>query len=77
MPIFEIGRDNPLGDLLHGGKHPFPPRIEELVRLIAAIDEEQLLPFLGSAYDWEALRQIERGEKELHERLVMLWKKDS
>ena len=62
MPKFEIPRSNPIGEFLHGGGHPFPERIEELVRMIDVIDEEHLLPFMNTAHDWEGGRELDAGE---------------
>ncbi len=74
MPRFDFPPSHPFHAVLRRDADLFPARIEELVRRIAAIDEEQLVPFMGSAFDWEAGRQLERGEEELRQRLVLLWK---
>ena len=50
MPRFEVGSPHPFDDLLRGGAHPFPPDIEEWVRMIAAIDEDRL-PDGGRPFD--------------------------
>jgi hypothetical protein len=71
--------DNPLTDMFHWGKHPFPPDIEDLLQKIAAIGKSggrvptgQNWPYAGREWGWAAGRDLEGARRDLRHLLTMI-----
>jgi hypothetical protein len=60
MPNGKI-HDHPINDLLVYGLHPFPRKMEALVRQIYAIDPSALHALGMVPFDWERGRDLEKG----------------
>jgi hypothetical protein len=78
MPNGKSG-DNPLTDLLHYGRHPFPPDMEQILleidrlgRKIGSFPLGENWPFAARELDWERGQNLEEGRLLLRHFLAML-----